>query len=76
MSRRDLLHFSHLGKFVTWCNKNDIETALPTGEWQVLRVKTKKGWDAIYIRKQAHEHFSVSDSIATLVRKFLNEDVL
>ena len=73
MSARNLLHFKHLGNFVLWCKASGIETALPIGEWQVLKVKIKDNWDAIYIKQSAREHFSISDNLASVVRKFYKE---
>ena len=73
MSARNLLHFKHLGNFVLWCKASGVETALPTGDWQVLKVKIKDNWEAVYIKQSAKEHFSISDNLATLVRKFYRE---
>ena len=71
MTNRCTLHYKHLGNFVLWCTKNGIETATPTGEWQVLKVRIGDAWDAVYIKQSATRHFSVSDRLARLVRRFL-----
>lgn len=73
MSVRNLLHFKHLGNFILWCKSNSIEIDYPTGDWQVLKVKTTKGWDGIYIKREAREHFSMSDSVGSIVRKFYRD---
>lgn len=75
MARRDLLHFSKLQEFLSWCDEKCIPTRKPTGDYQVAQVynrKTKR-WGCIYKKLYATEHFTTDISCTPVVEMYIKE---
>lgn len=67
-----LLHISKLEDFKSWLKDQKIPYRDGKGEYQVIQVKTIKfGWQVVYRRKEATEHYSINAKLVSTVEKFL-----
>ena len=72
MAARDILHLTKINDFMTWLDKRGIDFRGGVGPFQVLQVKTpRNGWQPIYQRDSAKEHYTVTDKLLPLVRQFI-----
>lgn len=72
MANRNLLHKSKLGNFITWCFENKIPTRPGKGSFEVLQVYDKRlGWGVIFEKIDAKEHYTVSDKVMPIVRRYI-----
>ncbi|MEL5392843.1 hypothetical protein [Serratia nevei] len=72
MARRNLLHKSKLQGFKEWLTDNGVEWRDGKGGYQVIQIRTIRGWSAIYDSdKERREHYTVQDDIKPLVSKFV-----
>lgn len=70
---RCLLHKSRLDDFKSWLDQNKIEHRPGRGDYQVMQVRSKNGWDVVYDRHSAKEHFTVTWPMEALVVRFIRE---
>lgn len=71
---RNTLHKTKLEAFKAWLDYKWIPYREGKGKWQVLQVFTNEyGWQCIFSKLNAPEHFSVNEKLMPTVRKFLNE---
>lgn len=70
---RCLLHKSKLEAFKAWLTARGIEHRPPRGEFQVLQVKTKSGWQCVFDRIDAKEHYTVAGPLESTVHRFIRE---
>lgn len=69
---RNLLHKNKLNAFKEWLTKENIQYRPGQGVFQVLQVALPKNqWGVIYDRITAPEHYTVTISMESLVRKFI-----
>lgn len=69
---RNLLHKSKLEAFKLWLDSQDIEHRPPRGDFQVLQVLVpRSGWQVVYDRIKAPEHYTVPHPMENLVQKFI-----
>jgi hypothetical protein len=74
VAQRNLLHKSKIDDFKTWLDLTETPYRDGKGEWQALQVKTAKhGWQVVYSRADMPEHYTVSESLAPLVRAFIRD---
>ena len=74
MARRNQLHKSRLQAFKDWMTSNGIEWREGKGGYQVIQVKTDKGWPAIYDSdKDRREHYTVQEGLLKVVSRFIRE---
>jgi hypothetical protein len=72
--KRSLLHIDKLDAFKAWCVANAIPTRAGKGDYQVLQVKTPHdGWQVIFSRGGAFEHYSINEKLIPTVKRFINE---
>lgn len=72
---RNLLHKTKLEAFKTWCDANHIEHRPGRGTYEVLQIKTKKGyWQCVFDRLDAPEHYTVAWPIESVVRRFIRDE--
>ncbi len=69
---RCLLHKNKLEAFKAWLTATGIEHRPARGEFQVLQVKVKNGWQCIFDRLDAKEHYTVAAPLESTVRRFIN----
>lgn len=80
---RNLLHKSKLGALKEWLDKNKIEHRPGRGDWQVLQIKVKNGFQCIFDRfdvtngqkdvRMTPEHYTVDRRLEGLIFRFLRE---
>ncbi len=71
---RCLLHKSKLEEFKTWCEHRAIKTRPGRGDYQVLQVLTAKfGWQVVYDRNDAPEHYTVTWPLEMVVTRFIRD---
>lgn len=68
---RCLLHKSKLEAFKEWLTATGIEHRPARGEFQVLQVKVKNGWQCIFDRLDAKEHYTVAAPLESMVHRFI-----
>lgn len=69
---RHLLHKTKLDSFKAWLDSQDIENRPARGDYQVLQVLVpRSGWQAVYDRNSAPEHYTVPKPMENLVHKFI-----
>lgn len=73
MAIRNLLHKNKLEKFKNWLDENDIPHRDGKGEYEVIQIMTKDGWQKIYKRLNMPEHLTIQDKIYPLIKRFLKE---
>lgn len=74
MARRNLLHKSKLQAFKDWMTAEGIEWRDGKGGYQVIQIKTRNGWSAIYDSdKDRREHYTVQHELQGAVWRFLKE---
>lgn len=74
---RCLLHKSRLDAFKLWCEHRAIQTRPGRGDYQVLQVLTSKfGWQVVYDRNDAPEHYTVTWPLEMLVKRFIRDSTL
>lgn len=67
-----LLHISKLEGFKSWLKGQEIPYRDGKGEYQVIQVKTPKfGWQVVYLRNKATEHYSINAKLVSTVERFL-----
>lgn len=71
---RCLLHKNKLEAFKSWLTASGIEHRPARGECQVLQVKVGAGWQCIFDRLDAKEHYTVAAPLESTVRKFIREN--
>ncbi|MBY4730779.1 hypothetical protein K6V90_09565 [Cupriavidus pauculus] len=69
---RCLLHKSKLKAFKEWLTAIGIEHRQPRGDFQVLQVKVKTGWQCVFDRLDTKEHYTVAAPLESTVRRFIN----
>jgi len=70
MANRCTLHKFKIDEFVDWLDKEDIEWRDGKGDWQVLQVKTDKGWSPIYTRIKG-DHLVIQQALKSIVKRFI-----
>lgn len=71
---RCLLHKTKLDEFKEWCRKRAIPTRPGRGHHQILQVLTPKfGWQVVYERDSAPEHYTVTWPLEMTVKRFIND---
>lgn len=71
---RSLLHKSKIGDFKTWLTKRGITWRPGRGNYQVIQVlTTKHGWQVVYDRESAPEHYTVTWPLEMTVKRFIND---
>lgn len=74
MANRCILHKKHLEKFKQYLLKRGIAFRAGKGRYQVLQVHTHQyGFQCIYDRHDAIEHYTVQDRLIPTVRDFLRQ---
>lgn len=68
---RCLLHKSKLEAFKAWLTASGIEHRGGRGVWQVLQVRHRDGWQCIFDRGVAPEHYTVALPLERTVRRFI-----
>lgn len=69
---RNLLHKTKLEAFKIWLDDRGVEHRPARGEFQVLQVLVpRSGWQVIYDRVTAIEHYTVPHPMESLVLKFI-----
>lgn len=72
MANRYTLHKSHLPEFKQWLVENGIGYRDGKGTFQVLQVLTPKdGWQCLYDKIEAPEHYTVQDKLMPTVQAFI-----
>lgn len=68
---RCLLHKNKLEAFKVWLTETGVEHRPARGDFQVLQVKVKTGWQCIFDRLDAKEHYTVAAPLESTVRRFI-----
>jgi hypothetical protein len=69
---RCLLHKNKLEAFKEWLTATGIEYRPARGDFQVLQVKVRAGWQCVFDRLDAKEHYTVAAPLESIVRRFIN----
>lgn len=70
VANRFTLHFKHLDEFKAWLDERGVEHRPGVPPYQVLRVRARSGWAAVYVRDSATQHFSVPENLTGMVGDF------
>ena len=69
---RNLLHKTKLEAFKVWLDGHGVEHRPGRGDFQVLQVLVpRSGWQVVYDRIQAPEHYTVPKPLESLTLKFV-----
>ena len=71
MANRCTLHISKLAKFVDYLDSQNIMHRPGKGDYQILQVQTRIGWQCIYKKLDAKEHYTVQDGLLPIIRNFI-----
>lgn len=72
MGKRNTFHKSHMPEFKAWMDESLIQYRDGKGDFQVLQVMTaNNGWQCIYDRIDAPEHYTVQEKLMPTVIAFL-----
>ena len=69
---RNLLHKTKLEDFKKWLDTQGLEHRPARGDYQVLQVLVpRSGWQVVYDRIAAPEHYTVPHPMERLVMRFI-----
>jgi hypothetical protein len=71
---RSLLAKHRLAEFTEWLTSKGVPHRPGRGDFQKLQVQTKeRGWQCIFYRGGAKEHYTVAGPLEAIVREFISE---
>jgi hypothetical protein len=70
---RNLLAKHKLEPFKEWLTSKEIEHRPSRGIYEVLRVRVGDGWQCVFDRHDAKEHYTVAGPLEPTVRRFIKE---